>query len=183
MRSRTNAAVPLLLALLTTSLAAQDRPDFSGSWTAATQPTSGSRGSASGGPGSGWGQAFSIRQDDDTLTVERAFFTRPDLQPALKLRYSLDGTEIRNEILMGRGIQELVTTAMWNDKELVLTTELEFPDPESDRLLTTRVTRTLSLERPPPGRDAWPPSLVIETTRDGVAGGPASTTRTVYTRD
>lgn len=185
MSSKTNFRLILILTVFATALSAGDRPDFSGSWTATSTPTASSErdGSPPGSLGSGWGQEFSIRQDADIVTVERAFFTRGDVQPTLKFRYALDGSETRNKVMMGRGIQEHVSTAVWDGDTLVITTEHAVAHPEGDRDITIEVTRRLSLQQPRRGRTAWPPSLVIETTRGGVAGAPPSTTRTVYTKN
>jgi hypothetical protein len=116
----------------------------------------------------------------DGLTLERVFFSRGDLQPRLKFLYSLDGSETRNAVMMGRGLQEQVSRTSWEGDKLVITTVYSFVNPEDGRPETQEVTQTLSLQssRSP----ARPPSLVVETTRSGVLGGPSSSTRTVYTK-
>ena len=69
------------------------------------------RAAARGGPrgrgdmGSGWGSTITITQDAARLTVEYAFFSRGDMQPPLKFVYALDGSETKNSVMMGRGIQ------------------------------------------------------------------------------
>ena len=99
---------------LTTVVTAQTRPDFSGQWTIeAAAPDSAARGGRAGGArsgptgdmGSGWGPSITITQDAKQLIVEYAFFTRRDLQPPLRFVYALDGSETKNAVLMGRGIQ------------------------------------------------------------------------------
>ena len=168
------------LAMAIGSLAAQANPDFSGVWTAQAAPRGGRGGGPSGSLGSGWGPSFTITQQGDNLTVERIFFSRGDLQPALKFRYSLDGSKTKNTVLMGRGMQEQVSTTTWKGDSLVITSTHSFANPEDGRILTSDVRQTLRLQ---PGRRLTsPPSLIIETTRSGVLGGPASTTRTVYTK-
>ena len=119
-------------------------------------------------------------QDMHGLTVERVFFSRGDLQPALKFQYSLEGLETTNAVLMGRGLQEQVSRAVWEGDRLVITTVYDRVNPEDGRAMTSEVVQTLSLRaaRSPSGRA----SLVIETLRGGVLGGPSSVTRTVYTR-
>jgi hypothetical protein len=167
---------------------AQTRSDFSGRWTSdpdpAAMPTAGAgraaapaaaagqRGGRSGDMGSGWGSTITIAQDASKLTVEYAFFGRGDMQPPLKFVYALDGSETRNSVMMGRGIQQTTSRTAWQGDKLVITTIHGFTDPDSGKPSALEVTQTLSLESPT--------SLVVETTRSGVMGGPPSTTRTVY---
>jgi len=130
--------------------------------------------------GSGWGPSITIAQDRTNLRVERVFFVRGDLQPALKFHYSLDGAETRNTFMMGRGMQEQVSRTVWEGDNLVITTVHTFRNPEDGRTMTSEVSRTLSLQSP--SYPARPPSLVVETTIGGVLGGPSPSTRTVYTK-
>ena len=160
----------------------QEKPDFSGVWASGAQGAGTARGGA-GSLGSGWGSNFTIEQDEDTLTVVRVFFTRGDLQPALKFRFALDGSETRNVVLMGRGMQEQVSTAVWEGDRLVITTVYDVPGGEGEGMVLGEVSQTLSLRPPPSGRAAWPASLMVETVRGGVLGGPPSTTLTVYNRN
>ena len=74
---------------------------------------------------------------------------------------------------MGRGIQGESSKTAWNGEKLVITTVHGFADPSSGKPLTQTVMRTLSIEGG---------TLVVETTRSGVLGGPPATTRTVYTK-
>ena len=122
--------------------------------------------------GSGWGSTITIVQDASKLTVEYAFFGRGDMQPPLKFVYALDGSETRNSVMMGRGIQQSASTAAWQGNTLVITTNHAFPDPGTGKTTSVEVKQALSLESPT--------SLVVETTRSGLAGAQASTTRTVY---
>ena len=171
-----------------TTASAQTRPDFSGRWTnepdpAAAAPATGAgragappaaagpRGGRSGDMGSGWGSNITIAQDASKLTVEYAFFGRGDMQPPLKFVYALDGSETRNSVMMGRGIQQTASKTAWQEDKLVITTIHAFTDPDG-KPSSLEVKQTLSLESPT--------SLVVETTRSGVLGGPPSTTRTVY---
>ena len=166
--------------ILTTAVAAQEGPDFSGAWSASTQAAGRGRGGAAGTMGSGWGADITIRQDADSLTVERVFFARGDLQPAMKFRYSLDGFETTNTILMGHGFQEQVSTAAWDGETLVISTVEVVPDEEGDGTIMSQVEQRLSVRQST--SLVRPPSLVIETTRICVMGGPSETTRTVYTK-
>lgn len=175
MRRATLALAAFAVGILAAGMSAQERPDLSGAWTAAAP---GAEPSAS--LGSGWGDSFTLLQDSNTLTVERDFYRPRDSQPTLKFRYALDGSESRNTILMGRGMQVQVSTAAWEGDKLVITTVHTVPDVEDGRIVMCEVTQTLSLQ--PPEMAAWSPSLVVETTRCGVLGGAPSTTRTVYVR-
>lgn len=177
--------VALLAAVLlsSASAAAQQRPDFSGTWASAppVAPPSTARlpgGGASdaqfvtGDMGSGWGSPLTIAQDASRLTIEYRFFSNYDLQPPLKFIYALNGSETRNSVMMGRGVQELRSTVVWTGSTLVITTLQTLPSPQDARPMTTEVRQALSLESLT--------SLVVETTRIGVLGGATTTTRTVY---
>lgn len=122
--------------------------------------------------GSGWGSTITIAQDATRLTVEYAFFARGDMQPPLRFAYALDGSESRNSVMMGRGIQMQISKTAWDGDKLVITTTHSLVDPSSGKPATATVTQTLSLESPA--------SLVVETTRTGVLGGPTTSARTVY---
>jgi hypothetical protein len=166
----------LLFAITAT---AQTKPDFSGRWTnesEAASPSGGGRGGASSGNmGSGWGSNITIAQDATRLTVEYAFFVRGDMQPPLKFVYALDGSETKNSVMMGRGIQMQPSKAAWEGGKLVITTEHSFENPANGQPMTTKVTQTLSLESPT--------SLLVETTRSGALGGSSTTTRTSYEKN
>ncbi len=165
---------------------AQAPPDFSGRWTSDPEPAAsvaggqrGARGGRGGGArvgdiGSGWGSPVTITQDARRLTVEYVFFARGDLQPPLRFTYALDGSETTNEVTMGRGLQRQTSRARWDGGALVLTTVHPFTNPDTGELLTSEVVRRLTLESEA--------SLVVETERAGVMGGPPSTTRTVFRR-
>lgn len=166
-----------------------EQPDFSGEWNMAAAAGRGQQGQrgqrgqrssrARSSLGSGWGAQFSIAQTENGLTVERPFFTRGDMQPPLKYRYALDGTETRNTILMGRGYQEQVSKTAWDGDKLTITTLHKSQNPVDGKKVNCEVTQTLSLLVDESTPDA-PPSLVVETTRSGALGGPPSTSRTVY---
>jgi arylsulfatase len=161
---------------------AQSRPDFSGRWAAeppaptpsARDVAAGTRPPAKVDLGSGWGRAITITQDDRTFVVEWPFFSTYDLQPPLRFVYALDGSETVNTVMMGRGLQKQRGRATWNGTSLVLITTHSFPDPNAGRPVESEVRQTLTLESPT--------SLVVETVRAGVLGGPSSTSRTVYAK-
>lgn len=159
---------------------AQQPSDFSGHWRLDAPQGGRGRGGAESTFGSGWGPSFTIVQRGDTLIVERAFFAPGDLQPPLRFRYSLIGAQTENRILMGRGLQRQASTAAWEGDRLVITTTFDDPLADGASGVTSRVRYTLSYQ--PAVREAHPPLLVIETWREGVMGGPASTVRSVYVR-
>jgi hypothetical protein len=158
--------------LLITALFAQEHPNFAGQWTIA-QATQTNRGGARGDMGSGWGSPITVTQDATKLTVEYAFFARGDMQPPLKFVFALDGTETKNTVMMGDGIQVQLSKARWDGAKLVITTIHSFRNPENGQPMTSEARQTLSLESN---------NLIIETTRSGVLGGAASTTRSTYNR-
>jgi hypothetical protein len=176
MKRLTNLLSSALVALLAVGAMAQTRPDFSGRWTSEPSPAGdgqrGPSGERIGDMGSGWGSNFSITQTADRLTVEYEFFARGDMQPPLRFVFALDGSETKNTVMMGFGNQTQTSKTAWEGDKLVITTTHIFALPGTDQPLTSEVRRTLALESPT--------SLIIETTRSGVLGGPSSTTRTVY---
>src|SRR5262245_65256660 len=127
---------------------------------------------AAGDRGSGWGTTITITQDATRLRVEYDVFSRYDLQPPLTFTYPLDGSEGRNTVNMGRGDQFESSRAQWNGQALVIVTTLRVADRGAGNPFTAEMTRKLSLESPT--------TMIVEVTRAGVLGGPASTTRSVY---
>jgi hypothetical protein len=157
------------------SVAVAQLPSFAGRWVAAPDTTTPAASPATGSPGSGWGTPLTIAQDSTRLTVEYAFFSRYDLQPPLHFTYALDGTETKNAVMMGFGVQEQLSRAAWSGSTLVITTVHIVANPAgTGDSLRVEVTRRLSLDSPT--------RLIAETTRAGVLGGPSSTARTVYTK-
>jgi hypothetical protein len=185
MGHRATRTVVLLVtaACLTVQLSAQAKPSFAGRWTTEPDPSAaagqraggaagGQRGGGRGDMGSGWGATFTITQDASRLTVEVPFFSRGDMQPPLRFVYALDGTETKNSMMMGRGIQRETSRTAWDGDKLVITTAHEIQSPDTGKPMTVEVRRTLSLD--PDG------SLVVETLRKGILGGQDVTTRTSY---
>lgn len=177
---RSTLAQLWLTAALPAGLLAQPAADFSGRWTldapaiALTPAVPGSPAvaAAPGDMGSGWGATITIAQDSTRLSVEYAVFSRYDLQPPLTFTYPLDGSEGRNTVTMGRGEQIESSRAQWNGQTLIIITTFQVADRSAGKPFTATLTRKLWLESPT--------MLVLEVTRDGVLGGPASTTRSVY---
>lgn len=159
---------------LTGGAAAQAPPDLSGRWTAvAAAPAAGGRGATSAATiGSGWGADFTITQSAAALVVDRAQFSQYDMQPPMRFRYALDGSETRHTINMGRGPQELVSKAAWRGATLVITTTFRFTDPQTGKPATSDVTHALALDSSG--------ALVIATTRSGAAGAAPTTSSTTY---
>jgi hypothetical protein len=181
-RSTVVLAVVAVGILATIGLSAQEKPNFTGNWKVPELPAA--PGAEGDGPrvslGSGWGESFTLIQDSDVLTVERVLYRPRDYQPTMKLRYALDGSESRNTLMMGRGLQVQESTASWESDKLVITTVHTVTDVEERRTVRCEVTQSLSLQ--PPRQAVGESSLVIETRRCGVLGGLPSTTRTVYDR-
>ena len=170
-----------MLPLLLIATLTQAPADFSGRWTSDADPAAAAaaaaapgrgRGPARGDMGSGWGSTITIVQNEKQLTVEYVFFGRGDLQPPLKFVYALDGSDSKNTVMMGRGLQVQTSRTTWSGDSLVITTTYSFTDPQSGKPATAEVKRTLKLESPT--------SLIVETVYAGVMGGPATTTRTTY---
>lgn len=163
-----------MIALLTINMMAQTTPDFSGRWVSEPEtktPTGGAQ-SLAGNMGSGWGSNLTITHVASRLTVTYEFFARGDMQPPLKFVYALDGSETKNSVMMGRGIQVQTSKAVWEGDKLVITTTHSYDNPANGQPMKVEVKQTLTL--------ASPTSLVVETTRSGVLGGSPSTTRTIY---
>jgi hypothetical protein len=168
------------LAALVLDVAAQPPADFSGRWTldepaVASTPAVPGTPAASASPGdmgSGWGPTITVAQDPVRLRVEYTVFSRYDLQPPLTFVYPLDGSEGRSAVMMGRGEQVESSRARWDGSALIIVTSLRVDDRGAGSPFTAELTRKLRLESPS--------TLVVEVTRGGVLGGPASTTRSVY---
>jgi len=140
---------------------AQAMPQFAGQW--AREP-------GYNDIGSGWGDRVSVTQDAAKLIIEYDFFSRGDMQAPLKFVYALDGTQTTNAVMMGRDVQNQISKVKWIDSSLVIVTAHSFT--LDGKAMTSEVTQTLTLESPT--------SLVVETTRAGVLGGPATTNKSVY---
>ncbi len=175
-----SAIVALCLTIVPATRPAQPPADFSGRWTLDTPavattpavPGTPAAAAAPGDMGSGWGSPITIAQDANRLSVEYIFFSRYELQPPLTFTYPLDGSARRNTVSMGRGEQVESSRAQWSGQTLVITTTFDVVDRAAGKPFTAELTRKLSLESPT--------TLIVEVTRAGVLGGPASTTRSVY---
>ncbi len=130
--------------------------------------------------GSGWGNKISVSHTPDQLAIERVIFVPREIQQLVRYNFALDGSESENEILMGRTGQPIISTSKWNENRLVITSMNPFQDTRSGKWLSSKVTQTLWLE--PPTKTPWEPTLIVETTREGLFNGSTSTNRTVYTK-
>jgi len=159
-------------------------PNFTGTWSttvlSSTPPTGGLAPAPVPTLGSGWGDRISIVHGPASLEVERVMFVPREVQPLVRYRYALDGSETQNPVTMGRTEPPPTSTAAWDGDRLVLRTVHRFRNPADGRWHTSDVIRTLWLQ--PASGTPFEPSLVVETTRGGALGGPSSTTRTSYQR-
>jgi hypothetical protein len=162
MRRNAILAGAVVAAFAATGLSAQDAPSFAGSWTMVASPDGGA-GGGRGGFG-GLGQAVTIAQDGATLTI-----TRTTPAGETESVYKLDGSESTNTLSFGGNSIDQVSTANWEGSSLVVTTEM---DMGGNAFQTTMI---LSLDA-----DG---NLVVESTRPGRGGGPATTTTSTYTKD
>ena len=170
----------ITVALFAVTVMAQAKPDFSGRWTSepetkTTESGSGPSTARTGDMGSGWGTNPTITQTENRLTVEYMFFARGDMQPPLRFVYALDGTETKNSVMLGRGIQTQTSKTAWEGNKLIITTTHAFENPTNGQPMKSEVRQTLTL--------ASPTQLIVETTRSGVLGGPSTTTRTIYKKN
>lgn len=167
-------------AVLVASLAqAQQRPDFSGEWSATDDratsvATAGDAAFRRGDMGSGWGSTIRITQRPDSLILTYVFFAPYDLQPPLRFAYAMDGTESRNTVMIGHATSEQRSTVSWQGSALVITTRHPVPKSADARVGSAEVRQALTLESPT--------SLVVETTRVGINGAAATSTKTAYTK-
>jgi hypothetical protein len=160
------------------------KPDFSGSWSTKVLHTVSviNRTEAPEVPtlGSGWGEKISIVQTADHLDVERISFTPREQQATVHYHFLLNGSSSENEVNMGRMDNKTTSTTTWEGNRLVITTSYPYPNPKNGQWLKGKVSQTLWLQatNSPP----WEPTLVVETTREGVLGGLTTTNRTVYSK-
>lgn len=162
-----------MMAVFVVGLAAQAKPDLSGSWTLVPDPNAaapggggpgGGRGGGRGGGGGGaqfCGQQCTIVQDGMTLTVTR---TTPGGEQ--KATYRLDGSESKNA-QQGRGGQttEVVSKAAWDGNRLTITSSQ--PGREGGPAVTRKTVISMNAGQ-----------MEVENTVD--AGQGANTTKQVY---
>ena len=155
---------------------AQSRPDFSGEWVrvdSAEQRSVAAVGDAAfrvGTMGSSWGSPLTIRQESNRIIIEYAHFATYDLQPKLSLRFSLDGSESRDTIMIGHSDVVLRSRSTWRDSTLMITTTYSGPAGTGP----SELRQSLTLESPT--------SLIVETTRSAAGTAPL-VLRTTYRRN
>lgn len=174
-----NVRLAILTLALAASAEAQNREvsGFSGTWVrvdadSARRPTVAATGDASfrtGDMGSGWGSPLTLTLRPDSLIVEYVWYTAYDLQPPVRLAFAADGQESFNGVMVGHATMRQRSRLARRDSALVITTQHDVPGGG-----TVEVRQTLALESPT--------SLIVETTRAGALGGPATTTRTRYAK-
>jgi hypothetical protein len=152
----------ILCVLLVAPVSAQQVPDFSGKWQRAD----------GNDIGSGWGDVITVKQESSRLEVDYVFFAPDDRQAPLQFVYDLAGHETRNSVMMGRGVQTQTSHANLIGERLEIVTLHELT--VEGRPVRSEVRQLLSLD----AQD----TLIVEVTRAGVLGGPATTSRSVYRR-
>ena len=158
---RRNALIvgALSLVFAATIAQAQDKPNFSGSWTLVVDPNAAPTGGRGGG--GGLGQAAAITQDAKTLTI-----TRTTQNGEVKTVYNLDGSESKNMMSMRGGQVEQVSKTAWDGSKLMITTNYTMGE--------NAVTTTQSFALDASGQ------LMVSTTRPGRGGGEPTTTVQTY---
>lgn len=163
---------------------ALSKPDFSGAWSTTVLDIRNPISRTDQGPvptlGSGWGDRISILQKENKLEIERSVFGPREIQPLIRYHYALDGSKTENPVNMGRTEKPPVADAKWDGDRLVITTTYPFRDPRTNEWKEGKVIQTLWLQ--PVSIPPFEPNLVVETTREGVLGGRATTNRTMYSR-
>jgi hypothetical protein len=167
------ALIAAALSTLVLTASAQPRPDYSGRWIAvpdapATAPNTPSPAASFG---SGLGPDITITQTAATLTIERAQFSPYDMQPPMRFIYALDGSDSRNTVNMGRGLQDATSRVSWQDGGLQLTTIYRVQD-SAGKPMTSELRQVFTLE----GAD----TLIVAATRSAPPGGQAAPSRQVY---
>lgn len=160
------------------------KPDFSGAWSTAVVESRNPISLTNQGPvptmGSGWGDRIAIQQDAAQLEIERSVFGPREVQALVRLRYKLDGSPTENQVYMGRTEKAPVSTTAWDGDRLLITTIFSIKDPRNNEWKEGKVTQTVWLQ--PTAGPPFEPSLVVETSREGVLGGISNVNRTVYSR-
>lgn len=173
--SHASLIVAAIALVAVTRASAQQHPDFSGEWSTPPEPVPTGRGAgvARGTMGSGWGLRFTATQEPGRFIVQYVFFSTYDLQPPISQVFALDGSETRNDVMIGHAKVDRRSRAAWRGDTLVLTTVSSGPDPAAGAPRPTQVRQALVLTAPD--------TLVVETTRTGPTG-PPDVSRTVYTK-
>lgn len=124
--------------------------------------------------GSGWGSPLTLTQRGNRLIVEYPFFSAYDLQAPLHYEFPLDGSEAENDVTIGPTRTRILGRTTRQGGTLVLVTRQPVPPEVAGPGVMAEVRRELSLPSPD--------TLLIVTTRVGVAGAPTTVVRTTYGR-
>jgi hypothetical protein len=160
------ASAFLIVTLVSAPAAAQQRPDFSGTWTATTEAPA----SLGAAPSPIFGQQFALRQEGQTLR-----FSRRMRDTTLTASYPLDGSEVRNRVpgSLCMADSEAIETAAWERNDIVMTMVGSIP-PGGGAPSKAGVRRVLRLESPD--------TLIVEgNMREGPQAQPRAV-GTVYKR-
>lgn len=155
------------LVLWTVGVAAQARPDFSGTWNlvpaaddAGAAAGGGGRGGRGGGRG-GFGQTFTAAQNAETLTITRTTFG----DQTLTTTYKLDGSESTNTIMGRGGEQQQISHATWEGQTLVIVTEAANGE---SRMVLSMQGANLAIQATNPGRGGGDPVTTTQTYTKGM---------------
>jgi hypothetical protein len=155
-----------LMLVSTVAFAAECSQDLSGEWSREASP-GGTPEEVYRAEGSGWSDRIRVVQDGGRVTIESFFYSRGDMQPPLRFSYLPGDGVTENVVMVGQGAQRQVSTSLWNECQLIITTRYLANDGASAE---GSVTQSLWLESDT--------ALVVETTR-----GAAKPNRTVYRRE
>ena len=154
----------ITLTLTVVRAAAQNRPDFSGTWAASTDAPA----NVVAAPSPVMGAKFELKHDHDNLTMVRVI-----RDVATSVQYTLDSREIRSRVPapLCMGQAESIETASWDGTSVILTIVGSMPAGATtpNKLNVRRVLRLESPDR-----------LVVEGTMG--AADTAKTVGTVYKR-
>ena len=161
--------------LLTVSLTAQAKPNFSGRWTRVADPADQAAAAAGmrGGRGrgmSGWGEDVTVKQDATSLTVVQ---TQPD-GTARTYVYKLDGSESSNEFPGRAGAPtKMLSRATWEGETLVINNTIAVD--MGGNAMTITMKQVIA-------QDAKG-TLTIDTTTGGMPGGQTMTSKAQYRKN
>lgn len=132
----------LLAAVVVTTTTAQTKPDFSGDWSYDKSKSTVVRVNNQNVDAPALGIEFSVRQDADSLRVERKFGSPPT---AYTWTFDLTGKPTTNKLPGQNGDDEVVSTASWSGNKLVITSTRMGKDAQGKQVATSSLKRTLSI--------------------------------------
>lgn len=153
---RTCSFIAVALVAITVALAAQKKPDFSGSWTLDPSrsemgrgPGGGPGGTSGRGPGGmgGGPTKLVIKQTETTLTIEREMGGQ-----AVAQTYRLDGSESVNPGMRGG---EMKSRTRWDGDTLVTESSQTMNTPNGEMSIQTKEVRSIAADG----------TMVVESTR------------------